>query len=236
MNLYQLYKHLPPDDRAGDPRRGVPHGCLFMVGSYWTVPTAVPLQHLGDVDAAAISDDRAASVAAARGVTKLPPIEIAAWTNGDTYIIDGNHRLEDARENEDATIEVVFTFPEGVQENVPRLIAKLESHGSFVVRPQTDLEDEEFGEDSKIAETPRAYACISDDTGDVTIHIFGVKDGVPRRSGAGRELMSLIKDQYPNKRIVASSVEDGGNEHAERAKSFWLSMKRMGLVDDIIWV
>ena len=112
VNLFDLYSHLPSDG-GSDPRRGVPAYAASCLGSYWTEEAAVPLEHLADVDAAAISDTRWASVAQARRDGKaLPPIEISVWRNGETYLVDGNHRLEDARESGQPNIRVKFTFPD----------------------------------------------------------------------------------------------------------------------------
>lgn len=112
VNLFDLYHRTPPG-RGGDPRRGVPAWAASQLGSYWTEPVDVPLHCLEDVDAAAISDDRAADVASARiNKIELPPIEIAVRKSGDTYLVDGNHRLEDARESGADSINVMFTFPD----------------------------------------------------------------------------------------------------------------------------
>jgi hypothetical protein len=82
-----------------------------LVGDYWTVPVAAPLEDLNSLRATAIDKARLRSVQQARreGV-RLPPIEIGVFQNGSGWIVDGNHRLVAARRAKDDSIEVIFTF------------------------------------------------------------------------------------------------------------------------------
>jgi hypothetical protein len=100
------YRSLAPDRSAGVPWRQ--HG---EVGSYWTVPTRVPLSELTGLTAIVFNIGRLHRVRRARqdGVP-LPPIRLGVKYSGRIWIIDGNHRVTEARESGQHDIEAVFTF------------------------------------------------------------------------------------------------------------------------------
>jgi len=100
------YRALPPNHGAGRPARQ--HG---RVGSYWTVPARVPLSELTGLTAIVYNVGRLYRVRMARqGGIVLPPIQCGVRQNGSMWLIDGNHRLTDARSVGQTDIEVIFTF------------------------------------------------------------------------------------------------------------------------------
>jgi hypothetical protein len=107
LNLFDKYSDLPPG--GGSNPKDMAGFNKWLVGEYWTVSTTVPLSELVNVKAKAISKDRLKSVQQA---DNLPPIEIAVWKGGDTFLVDGNHRLVSARKSNKHSIEVKFTFPD----------------------------------------------------------------------------------------------------------------------------
>lgn len=108
------YRQLSPDPSKGSPldQWGVVN--RWRLGNYWTVPVEVPLSELITVKAKAQTKARIASIKQARknGIV-LPPIELAVFTDGSTWIVDGNHRLLEARQAGLSTLPVTFTFVEG---------------------------------------------------------------------------------------------------------------------------
>jgi hypothetical protein len=57
------------------------------------------------------SSARLKSVTTARKAgTFLPPIELGVFKNGTAWIVDGNHRLIDARKAPLLSVPVTFTF------------------------------------------------------------------------------------------------------------------------------
>jgi hypothetical protein len=100
------YRALPRDDGAGRPSRQ--HGD---VGSYWTVPVLVPLSELTGLRAIIYNFGRLFRVRTARqkGIA-LPPIQIGVNRHGHMWLIDGNHRLTEARDSGQQDILARFTF------------------------------------------------------------------------------------------------------------------------------
>lgn len=81
------------------------------LGSYWTVETDVPLSELAVLRPVIQSKARLASVTAARKAGKpLPTLELGIYRDGSAWIVDGNHRLIDARRATLPSIPVTFTF------------------------------------------------------------------------------------------------------------------------------
>lgn len=107
------YRALPKDSRRKAPF--VEWDGLLAesdVGPYWTVPVAVPLSDLADVETEAQNPEELRSIKAAFSEGKiLPPIQVTVYPNGSNYLIDGNHRLTAARRLRLPTILTVFTFP-----------------------------------------------------------------------------------------------------------------------------
>jgi GNAT superfamily N-acetyltransferase len=110
---FNRYRDLPLDPYAGSPLAQYGQVHAASLGEYWTVPVNVPLIDLSSLRAMAQSKSRLTSIrnARLRGVP-LPPIEIAVYQNGSGWIVDGNHRLVDARKAQLASIPVRFTFGE----------------------------------------------------------------------------------------------------------------------------
>lgn len=106
---------------------------------------------------------------------------------------------------------------------------------NLLVRNQTQSEDDEFGEDSLIAETTKAYACISTENNQIMIHVMWVK-GENYRQGSGKEFVSLIKAKFPSYQVVANGVDKNGqDDYTVRARLFWLEMLRLELINKIEW-
>jgi hypothetical protein len=100
------YRALAQDHRAGRPRRQDGD-----VGTYWTVPVPVPLSELTGVQATIFNIGRLYRVRMARQKSiMLPPIQLGVSRHGRVWIVDGNHRLSEARESGQPTIMTRFTF------------------------------------------------------------------------------------------------------------------------------
>ena len=108
---FNAYRDLPADPTRGNPLHAWGAVHASKLGSYWTIPVAVPLAELAALRPVVASKARLASVARARqdGVA-LPPIEVGVFPQGGAWIVDGNHRLVDARQARLAAVPVVFTF------------------------------------------------------------------------------------------------------------------------------
>lgn len=105
----------------------------------------------------------------------------------------------------------------------------------LIIRDQTQSEDDEFGEDSLIVETAKAYACISTQNNQIMIHVMWVK-GDNYRQGSGKEFVSLIRAKFPSYQVVANGVDKHGwDDYAVRARLFWLEMLRLQLINRIEW-
>lgn len=100
------YRALAPDHAAGKPRRQQGD-----VGTYWTVPVSVPLSELTGVRATVFNIGRLYRVRMARQKSiTLPPIQLGVSRQGYVWIIDGNHRVSEARESRQPSIMARFTF------------------------------------------------------------------------------------------------------------------------------
>lgn len=99
-----------------DPDRGSPldqwgAAHAWRLGTYWTVPVEVPLQDLAHIQAVVQSKARLADIRRARERdVPLPPIEVSVFRDGSAWLVDGNHRLADARRAHLPSIPVTFTF------------------------------------------------------------------------------------------------------------------------------
>lgn len=111
--LFNKYRSLPRDMDRGSPldQWGTVHA--WRLGTYWTIPADVPLQELSGIKAVIQSKARLADIRQARerGLA-LPPIELGVFRDGSVWLIDGNHRLADARKARLPSLPVVFTFVE----------------------------------------------------------------------------------------------------------------------------
>jgi hypothetical protein len=105
------YRDLPRDEARRSPLDvyGAVHA--GRLGSWWTVPVFVPLAELAGLRAVVMDRNRMTSVRQARldGVG-LPPIEVSVHPDGSAWIVDGNHRLVDARRSRQPGIWATFTF------------------------------------------------------------------------------------------------------------------------------
>jgi hypothetical protein len=109
MRGFNRYRQLPPDEMHGNPLRA--WGNPDKVGSYWTIAVYVPVADLSVLRPVVQSKVRLTSIANARKAGKiLPPLEIGVYKDGSAWIVDGNHRLLDARRANLALIPVTFTF------------------------------------------------------------------------------------------------------------------------------
>ena len=108
---FNRYRSLPVDRERGSPIHQYGDVWKAFVGNHWTVPTSVLLDELRGIKAVVQQKKRFDSVKLARmsGVV-LPPIEIGVYRDGSGYLIDGNHRLADARRAKLPAIETTFTF------------------------------------------------------------------------------------------------------------------------------
>jgi hypothetical protein len=103
---FEKYRSLP-----NDPDRGVPGP------RYWTTPVVVrtsSLRSLKTVLLPSMSRSNAQRMnsireAHRRGIT-LPPIEVGVDAGGSAWLVDGNHRLAEARKARRPVIEVTFAF------------------------------------------------------------------------------------------------------------------------------
>ncbi len=115
------YKSLPADPGRGSPIHQWGAINAWRLGDHWTVEVDVPLSDLESVDAEAIDRGRLASVKAHRlSDGSLPPIELAVWPDGSSWIVDGNHRLVDARQARLPSIRTIFTWVAPKTKNPPR--------------------------------------------------------------------------------------------------------------------
>jgi hypothetical protein len=105
------YRSAPADPDRGSPIHQYGELNAWRVGDYWTVAVDVPLSELAALKPVLQSKSRLASMREARlnGVA-LPPIEIGVFPDGSGWLMDGNHRLLDARKAGLASVESIFTF------------------------------------------------------------------------------------------------------------------------------
>jgi hypothetical protein len=105
------YRQLPADEARGNPLHAWGAVHADKLGSYWTVAVDVLLPELAGLRAVMQSSARLKSVTTARKAgTFLPPIELGVFKNGTAWIVDGNHRLIDARKAPLLSVPVTFTF------------------------------------------------------------------------------------------------------------------------------
>ncbi|MCJ7598224.1 MAG: hypothetical protein MUO41_06300 [Methyloceanibacter sp.] len=108
---FNNYRHLSPDEARGNPLHAWGQLHADKLGSYWTIEVDVPLRELAVLRPVLQSKARLRSVTAARKAGKpLPPLELGVYRDGSAWIVDGNHRLIDARQAGLASIPVTFTF------------------------------------------------------------------------------------------------------------------------------
>jgi len=108
---FNRYRDLPVDETLGNPLHKWGSVHADKLGSYWTVITDVPVSELSGLRPVKQTAARLKSVTAARLAGKqLPPIELGVFKNGSAWIVDGNHRLIDARKARLASVPVTFTF------------------------------------------------------------------------------------------------------------------------------
>lgn len=106
---FNRYRSLPPDPAHGNPLHA--WGQADKVGTYWTIAVDVPVGELAALRPVLQSKARLASVAGARrDGTPLPPLELGVYKDGSAWIVDGNHRLIDARRAKLSSVPVTFTF------------------------------------------------------------------------------------------------------------------------------
>lgn len=108
---FNRYRDLPVDEAHGNPQHAWGAVHANRLGSYWTVAMAVPLAELAGLRPVMQSSARLKSVTAARKAgLVLPPIELGVFKDGTAWIVDGNHRLIDARKAQLPNLPVTFTF------------------------------------------------------------------------------------------------------------------------------
>lgn len=108
---FNRYRDLPVDDARGNPQHAWGAVHANRLGSYWTITVDVPLVELAGLRPVMQSATRLKSVATARREgTFLPPIELGVFKDGTAWIVDGNHRLIDARKARLPSVPVTFTF------------------------------------------------------------------------------------------------------------------------------
>lgn len=108
---FNRYRHLSPDEARGNPLHAWGQLHADKLGSYWTIEVDVPLRELAALRPVLQSQARLRSVTTARKAGKpLPPLELGVYRDGSAWIVDGNHRLIDARQAGLASIPVTFTF------------------------------------------------------------------------------------------------------------------------------
>ncbi len=111
MAGFDKYRDLPIDEAHGNPLRSWGAVNAYRLGTCWTVPVDVPLSELAGLRTVKQATARLRSVAIARTTGKpLPPIELGVFKDGSAWIVDGNHRLIDARSARLPSIPVTFTF------------------------------------------------------------------------------------------------------------------------------
>ena len=108
---FERYRLLPVDEAAGSPIAQWGAINAYRVGPHWTIPVTVPLSELSGLKAVVQDRQRVSSVheALTSGVA-LPPIEVGVYKGGGAWIVDGNHRLAEARKAKRPTVDVRFTF------------------------------------------------------------------------------------------------------------------------------
>lgn len=108
---FNEYRHLPPDEAHGNPLRSWGQLHADKLGSYWTIAVDVPLKELAVLRPVLQSKARLQSVTTARKDGKpLPLLELGIYRDGSAWIVDGNHRLIDARQAKLPSVPVTFTF------------------------------------------------------------------------------------------------------------------------------
>lgn len=108
---FNRYRHLSSDEARGNPLHAWGQLHADKLGSYWTIEVDVPLRELAALRPVLQSQARLRSVTTARKAGKpLPPLELGVYRDGSAWIVDGNHRLIDARQAGLASIPVTFTF------------------------------------------------------------------------------------------------------------------------------
>lgn len=108
---FTAYRTLPVDPDAGNPLRSYGAVWADRLGSAWTVPVELPLSSLSGLHPRIQTTARLASVRRARLAGKvLPPLELGVFRDGSAWIVDGNHRLVDARKAGLRTVWVRLTF------------------------------------------------------------------------------------------------------------------------------
>jgi hypothetical protein len=108
---FNRYLPLSPDEARGNPLHAWGQLHANKLGSYWTITASVPLKELSALHPVLQSKARLRSVTAARKEGKsLPPLELGVCRDGSAWIVDGNHRLIDARQAGLASVPVTFTF------------------------------------------------------------------------------------------------------------------------------
>ena len=111
QHRFNQYRDLPADPDRGNPLHAWGAVHAGRLGTYWTRPIDVPLQDLSDLHPVLQSAARLKSVQSARkSGFSLPPIELGVFRDGSAWIIDGNHRLIDARSSSLSHVPVIFTF------------------------------------------------------------------------------------------------------------------------------
>lgn len=108
---FNRYRDLPADEARGNPKHAWGAVHANRLGSYWTVAIDVPLIELAGLRPVMQSSARLKSVTAARKESLfLPAIELGVFKDGTAWIVDGNHRLIDARKARLPSVPVTFTF------------------------------------------------------------------------------------------------------------------------------
>ena len=108
---FNKYRGLPIDDAMGNPLHKYGIVNAFRLGSYWTTEVDVPREELAVLSPVVQSRTRLRDVAnARRSGCSLPPIELGVFRDDSAWIVDGNHRLVDARQAQLPSVPVVFTF------------------------------------------------------------------------------------------------------------------------------
>jgi hypothetical protein len=108
---FNVYRHLPPDEARGNPLHAWGQLHADKLGSYWTIEVDVPLTGLASLRPVRQTAARLKSITTARKAGKpLPPLELGIYRDGSAWIVDGNHRLIDARQAGLTSIPATFTF------------------------------------------------------------------------------------------------------------------------------
>ena len=108
---FSKYRGLPPDETLGNPLHKYGSVHAGRLGSYWTTAVDVPATELTSLRPVVQSRARLRDVTNARKAGRsLPPVELGVFQDGSAWIVDGNHRLADARQARLPSVPVVFTF------------------------------------------------------------------------------------------------------------------------------